>query len=178
MVTPGETVSVLVKELDVQGHRISLSIRDTEGDPWLEVTDKFRVGQVVKGTLEKKETFGYFVSLAPGITGLLPKSKFSEAEKPGLIEQLNVGDSFSVTVAEIHPGDRKIVLAPGNTKDDGTWKNYSEDATPEPMSDLADKNRLLAIFRYCGLSNLCPNWLGRQYFPQFASLIQSRISHL
>ena len=141
VVTPGETVSVLVKELDVQGHRISLSIRDTQGDPWLEVTDKFRVGQVVKGTLEKKESFGYFVSLAPGITGLLPKSKFSEAEKPGLIEQLNVGDSFSLTVAEIHPGDRKIVLGPGNAKDDGAWKNYAEDATPEPMSDLGDKMR-------------------------------------
>jgi small subunit ribosomal protein S1 len=141
VVTPGETVSVLIKELDVQGHRISLSIRDTQGDPWLEVTDKFKVGQVVKGTLEKKETFGYFVSLAPGITGLLPKSKFSEAEKPGLIEQLNVGDSFSVTVAEIHPADRKIVLGHGNSKDDGAWKNYAEDATPEPMSDLANKMR-------------------------------------
>ena len=141
VVTPGETVSVLVKELDVQGHRISLSIRDTQGDPWLEVTDKFKVGQVVKGTLEKKENFGYFFSLAPGITGLLPKSKFSEAEKPGLIEQFKVGDSFSLTVAEINPGDRKIVLAPGNAKDDGAWKNYAEDATPEPMSDLADKMR-------------------------------------
>jgi small subunit ribosomal protein S1 len=141
VVTPGETVSVLVKELDAEKRRISLSIRDTQGDPWLEVNDKFRVGQVVKGTLEKKENFGYFVSLAPGITGLLPKSKFSEAEKPGLIEQLNVGDSFSLTVAEIHPGDRKIVLAPGNVKDDGAWKNYTEDATPEPMSDLAEKMR-------------------------------------
>jgi small subunit ribosomal protein S1 len=105
------------------------------------VTDKFSVGQVVKGTLEKKENFGYFFSLAPGITGLLPKSKFSEAEKPGLIEQLNVGDSFSVTVAEIHPADRKIVLGPGNAKDNGTWKNYTEDAPPEPMSDLAEKMR-------------------------------------
>jgi small subunit ribosomal protein S1 len=141
VVTPGETVSVLVKELDAEKRRISLSIRDAQGDPWLEVTDKFSVGQVVKGTLEKKENFGYFVSLAPGITGLLPKSKFSEAEKPGLIEQLNVGDSFSVTVAEIHPGDRKILLGPGNAKDDGAWKNYAEDATPEPMSDLAEKMR-------------------------------------
>lgn len=141
MVTPGETVSVMIKELDVKGRRISLSIRDAQGDPWLEVADKFRVGQVIKGILEKKENFGYFVSLAPGITGLLPKSKISEAEKPGLIEQLNVGDSFSVTVAEIHPDDRKILLGPGNAKDDGAWKNYAEDETPEPMSDLAEKMR-------------------------------------
>ena len=141
VLTPGETVSVMVKEVDAKARRISLSIRDAQGDPWLEVTEKFSVGQIIKGTLEKKESFGYFVSLAPGITGLLPKSKFSEAEKPGLIEQLNVGDSFSVTVAEIHPGDRKILLGPGNAEDDGTWKNYAEDAPPEPMSDLAEKMR-------------------------------------
>jgi small subunit ribosomal protein S1 len=141
VVTPGETVSVLIKELDTEKRRISLSIRDAQGDPWLEVTDKFGVGQVVKGTLEKKENLGYFVSLAPGITGLLPKSKFSEAEKPGGIEQLNVGDSVSVTVSEIHPRDRKILLGPGNAKDDGAWKNYAEDATPESMSDLAEKMR-------------------------------------
>jgi small subunit ribosomal protein S1 len=141
VVTPGETVSVMVKELDTEKRRISLSIRDAQGDPWLEVTDKFSVGQVIKGTLEKKENFGYFVSLAPGITGLLPKSKISEAEQPGLIEQLNVGDSFPVTVAEIHPRDRKILLSPCNAKDDGTWKNYAKDPSQEPMSDLAEKMR-------------------------------------
>jgi small subunit ribosomal protein S1 len=141
VVTAGETVSIMIKELDAKGRRISLSIRDAQGDPWLEVTDKFSVGQVVKGTLEKKENFGYFVSLAPGITGLLPKSKFSEAEKPGLIEQLNVGDSFSLIVAEIHPRDRKIVLGPGNTRDEGAWKNYADDAAAEPMGDLAEKMR-------------------------------------
>ena len=64
---------------------------------------------------------------------------FSEAEKPGLIEQLNVGDSFSLIVAEIHPRDRKIVLGPGNTRDEGAWKNYADDAATEPMSDLAEK---------------------------------------
>ena len=139
VVTPGEKVSVLVKELDAKGRRISLSIRDAQGDPWLEVSDKFSVGQIVKGTLEKKEKFGYFVSLAPGITGLLPKSKIKEAEKPGLIEQLKVGDSLAVAVEGIHPRERKITLAPGDSKDEGAWKNFSQAETPMPKSDFAEK---------------------------------------
>jgi len=139
VVTPGEKVSVLVKEIDAKGRRISLSIRDAQGDPWLEVSDKFRVGQVVKGTLEKKEKFGYFVSLAPGITGLLPKSKISGAEKPALMEQLNVGDSLVVIVEEIHPRERKITLNPGDSKDDGAWKNFAQSETPLSNSDLAEK---------------------------------------
>jgi small subunit ribosomal protein S1 len=105
------------------------------------VPDKFSVGQVVKGTLEKKEKFGYFVSLAPGITGLLPKSKISGTEKPGLIEQLKVGDSISVAVEEIHPQDRKITLALGDATDENTWKNFAQAETPLPKSDLAEKLR-------------------------------------
>jgi small subunit ribosomal protein S1 len=139
IVTPGEKVSVMVKELDAKGRRISLSIKDAQGDPWLEVSDKFSVGQVVKGTLEKKEKFGYFVSLAPGITGLLPKSKISGAEKPGLIDQLKVGDSLSVIVEEIHSRDRKIILAPGDAKDENSWKKFAQAETPLPKRDLAEK---------------------------------------
>jgi small subunit ribosomal protein S1 len=89
--------------------------------------------------LEKKETFGYFVSLAPGITGLLPKSKIKEAEKPGLIEQLKVGDSLAVAVEGIHPRERKITLAPADSKDEGAWKKFTEAETPLPKSDLAEK---------------------------------------
>ncbi|MBU2622112.1 MAG: 30S ribosomal protein S1 [Proteobacteria bacterium] len=142
VVKAGETVSVMIKEVDAKGRRISLSIRDALGDPWLEVPDKFSVGQVIIGILEKKEKFGYFVSLAPGITGLLPKSKFSGSEKPGLIEQLKTGDPIAVTVEEIHPFDRKITLAPGDAKEEGAWKNFVQAATHAPVSDLAEKLRL------------------------------------
>ena len=142
VVTAGETVSVVIREVDAKGRRISLSIRDALGDPWLEVPGKFSVGQVVIGTLEKKEKFGYFISLAPGITGLLPKSKFSAAEKPGLIEQLKTGDPIAVTLEEIHPLDRKITLAPGDAKEEGAWKSFAQAASPAPVSDLAEKLRL------------------------------------
>lgn len=141
IVKPGETVSVMIKEVDAKGRRISLSIRDALGDPWLEVPERFSVGQIVIGILEKKEKFGYFVSLAPGITGLLPKSKFSGAEKPGLIEQMKAGDPIAVTVEEIHPLDRKITLAPGDAKEEDAWKSFAQAAIPAPVSDLADKLR-------------------------------------
>jgi small subunit ribosomal protein S1 len=142
-VTPGEKVSVLIKDIDLRKRRISLSMRDTQGDPWLEVSDNFRIGQVITGTLENKEAFGYFVTLAPGITGLLPKSKFNLAEKPGHLDQLKPGDSISVSVAEINSGDRKITLAPGDAAEEGGWKDYSQNTKAEPMSDLAIKLQAL-----------------------------------
>ena len=55
IVTPGESVFVLVKDLDLANRRIALSIRDTEGVPWSEVPQKYAVGQTVEGVIEKKE---------------------------------------------------------------------------------------------------------------------------
>ena len=141
VVGPGDTVSVLVKEIDPKGRRVSLSIRDAEGDPWLEVSEKFRVGQVVTGTLEKKEKFGYFITLAPGITGLMPKSKIGAAEKPAAIEALKVGDTLPVAVESIRARERKISLAPGDATEEGAWKNFTQAASPKPVSDLAEKLR-------------------------------------
>jgi small subunit ribosomal protein S1 len=71
IVKAGETVSVVIKEIDADKRRLSLSIRDAAGDPWIDVKEKFAVGQSLEGVLEKKEKFGFFVTLAPGITGLL-----------------------------------------------------------------------------------------------------------
>lgn len=139
VVTPGQTVPVLIKELDAKKRRISLSIRDAEGDPWLEVSERFKVGQVVKGVMEKREKFGCFVSLAPGITGLLPKSKFNMTEKPGSIEKIRAGDSITVTVEAINPIDRKISLVPGDAADEGAWKSFVKSDDAGPMSDLALK---------------------------------------
>ena len=83
------------------------------------------------------------MTLVPGITGLLPKSKFNLAEKPGQLEQLKPGDSISVSVAEIHARDRKITLAPGDAAEEGGWKDYSQNTKAEPMSDLAMKLQAL-----------------------------------
>ena len=139
VVAQGQQVPVLVKELDAAHRRISLSMRAVEGDPWLEVPDRFKAGQMVQGTFEHRENFGCFISLAPGITGLLPKSKYSMAEKPGLIEKLKAGDSIAVSIESIHPADRKISLSPANAASEQSWKQFAKSETAGPMSDLGAK---------------------------------------
>ena len=139
IVQPGESVSVLVKEVDAGGRRISLSIRDAEGDPWADVSEKYSPGQKVMGTLEKKEPFGYFVTLEPGVTGLLPKSKIQRAAQAGDLEKLKEGDSLPVTLEEIRTRDRRITLGPGDSAEEGAWKNFTQTSVTPPMSDLAEK---------------------------------------
>ena len=138
IVSEGETVSVMIKEIDLHKRRISLSIRDAEGDPWLEVPDKFKVGQTAEGTIEKKESFGYFINLSPGVTGLLPKSNFKRSSEPGSLEKLREGDRLPVLVEMVNDKERKITLAPGDAAHEEDWQKYSGDAG-NALGDLGEK---------------------------------------
>ena len=126
IVSPGETVFVLVKEVDLSNRRISLSIRDAEGDPWIEVPQKYTVGQTIEGVIERKQKFGFFITLAPGITGLLPKSKISQSDQAHIIDKLKEGSSIPVVIVEISPKDRKMTLAPGASGDEQDWQQFAK----------------------------------------------------
>jgi small subunit ribosomal protein S1 len=125
IVQVGDSIAVVVKEIDLPRRRISLSLKDAEGDPWLEVPEKYRVGQPVNGTIEKKEKFGFFICLEPGVTGLLPISKIKNSLKSGQLEKLKQGDTLTVMVEEVHPSERKITLGPGDSKDEEGWKEFA-----------------------------------------------------
>jgi small subunit ribosomal protein S1 len=138
IVSPGQTVSVMIKEIDLDKRRISLSLRDAEGDPWLSVPEKYPVGQSVEGSIEKKADFGYFVTLEPGVTGLVPKSNIHKAAHPGTIDKLKEGDAIRVIIEKVHPSDRKITLGVADQAAEGDWKDFIKD-DQRSMSPLAEK---------------------------------------
>jgi len=125
IVSPGDSVFVLVKNLDLANRKIALSIRDAEGDPWSDVPQKYTVGQAVEGVIEKKEKFGYFITLSPGVTGLLPKSKISQSPHSNDIEKLKEGNAIPVVIAEISSRERKMTLAPGASDDEQEWQQFT-----------------------------------------------------
>ena len=138
VVTAGETVSVMIKEVDLDKRRISLSIRDAEGDPWVDIAEKYKIGQSVEGILEKKEKFGYFINLEPGITGLLPKSNLNKATKPSELEKLKEGDAIAIMIEAMNPGERKITLTPADTAEEQNWQSFS-DASASSLGALGEK---------------------------------------
>lgn len=139
VVSSGEMVSVTIKDVQKADKKISLSIKDAAGDPWLGVAEKFKKGQVVTGTIEKKEQFGYFINLEPGITGLFPKSKISSSPDAADIEKKKPGDTITVMVEDLSVNDRKITLGPLKTTDGDEWRKFTKEESSEPMSALGQK---------------------------------------
>ena len=138
IVSAGETVSVMVKSIDPQNRKLSLSLRDAEGDPWLDVPDKFRSGQNWTGKIEKKEKFGYLVVLEPGIVGLLPASRIHKASQPAQLEKLKQGDDIPVTIEKIDVANRRISLLPADSAESTDWREYQRDSESK-LSPLAEK---------------------------------------
>lgn len=137
VVHPGDEIPVVVKAIDLDRKRISLSVKDAEGDPWVDILEKFQPGQTVSGRVEKKENYGVFVTLAPGITGLLARSKIAASEKAAEIEALKPGAAIAVTIEGIHAAERKISLAVGDQADDVQWQAYAGAASGE-LGTLGD----------------------------------------
>lgn len=140
----GQTVTTkLLRSEDVDGRlKISLSIKQAggEGDPWMQVLERFPLKSTHKGLVEKKEVYGLFVNLAPGITGLLPKSKWRDSVDHQMYETRKKGDSIEVQVDEILFEQRKISLGVPAEFDDQTWKSVTVKTgfSNSGLSGLAD----------------------------------------
>lgn len=139
LVKEGEKVLVMVKSVDPETRRISLSLRDAGQDPWALVSQKFPVGTIITGKIERKEAYGLFVKLEDGVVGLLPKSKAVEhPEFP--FEKLRVGETATVQVAELRLDERRISLDVPKDPGSDDWKAHvAQTQGSGGFATLADK---------------------------------------
>jgi small subunit ribosomal protein S1 len=139
VVRPGQAVTAVIKEIDLDKKRISLSLRDAEGDPWADITEKYQPEQAVKGVVEKVEKFGVFIQLAPGIVGLLPQSVIQSAGTVAM-DKLKAGQSLDVVISQVNAAERKISLKLGLGEGTDAWQSYAEDSSNETaLGSLAEK---------------------------------------
>ncbi|MDA3786924.1 MAG: 30S ribosomal protein S1 [Desulfobacula sp.] len=132
VVQVGDMVQVVIKSIDMDSKRISLSIKDALGDPWTGASAKYGLGLIVEGCLEKKEKFGLFINLEPGVTGLMPSSNISNAANASDFEKLKPGSSVQVMIQEVDEEKRRITLTSPDQKEGDDWKQFvsSKKSTP------------------------------------------------
>lgn len=108
----GDKIDVLVVSLDKENRRMSLSIKQLEKNPWDLITEKYEVGQKIKGKISNITEFGIFVQLAPGIDGLVHISDFSwteHIEHPS--DKYKKGDEVEAVIVSINKENKKISLS-------------------------------------------------------------------
>lgn len=107
----GEEVEAVVLAIDVEKERISLGIKQLEGDPfgnYISVNDK---GALVKGTVKAVEAKGAVIALADEVEGYLPASEFAADRVEDLTTKLNEGDEVEAVIVTVDRKNRSIKLS-------------------------------------------------------------------
>jgi len=101
--------SIEVKVINVDGLKISLSIKQLKDDPWKTVSEDYKVGDSVKGEVIKITPFGGFIKLNENIHGLVHVSELPKDEA-GEIE-LMVGDKKKFKIISLQPEQHRLGLS-------------------------------------------------------------------
>ena len=136
VVEKGEQVQVVIKSIDMDAKRVSLSIKDALGDPWTGISVKYKAGDILEAWLEKRETFGLFIGLEPGVTGLMPVSAVKSAADARSYDALKPGDAVTVLVRQVDEENRRITLAPPDQTDTENWQQFAGDQKEKPVGTM------------------------------------------
>jgi small subunit ribosomal protein S1 len=108
----GDTVEAVVLGVNVGERRLSLGLKQTLGDPWAEVEQKFPAGSAIEGPVTSFTKFGAFVQLAEGVEGMVHVSEIT-AEKHIHHPQdvLRLGQVVKAQVLEVDKAKRQLRLS-------------------------------------------------------------------
>lgn len=100
----GDHLKVMVIGVNEENGKLNLSVKRLLNDPWKEIEKKYVVGNKVSGKVTRVAPFGVFVTLEPGVDGLIHISKVPNGEEP------KVGDKLDVYVESLDTATRRMSL--------------------------------------------------------------------
>jgi small subunit ribosomal protein S1 len=112
ILTVGQEIDAIVTELDLGQRRISLSLRQTERNPWEDLGHHFPIGSIIEGKVRNLTEFGAFVEITEEIDGLIHVSDMSWTKRikhPS--EVLKKGDTVRARITNIDVENQRVSLS-------------------------------------------------------------------
>jgi small subunit ribosomal protein S1 len=107
----GDEVEAVVLEVDRANQRIALGVKQLTPDPWENIDQIYKVGDLVTGKVTKLTSFGAFLGLQHEIDGLVHISQISEERVDKIRNYLKVGQEVTARVIKIDKAERRIGLS-------------------------------------------------------------------
>jgi small subunit ribosomal protein S1 len=107
----GDSVRVRVLKFDAGNERVSLGLKQTLPDPWVNIRERYPIGLRLRGTVVSLADYGAFIELEPGIEGLIHISEMSWTKRvkhPS--KMVAISDEAEVIVLDVSEESRKISL--------------------------------------------------------------------
>ena len=107
----GDEIDVYIKNVDPESKRISLSVKQTQKDPWEGKAEKYTEGQDIEGKIVKIAKFGAFMEIEPGFDGLIPMSELSDRRIESADEVVQLNEVVKVKIMRIDKDRKRISLS-------------------------------------------------------------------
>jgi small subunit ribosomal protein S1 len=136
VVSVGDHVKVTVLDMDRGKNRISLSMKNQENNPWNGVSERYKLNDIVEGTVVKMINVGAFVEIEPGLEGFVHVSEISQDHIGKPSDVLNVGDKVKVKILNVDAKARRISLSIKEAAGDSNKKDFKKytDDTQEKVT--------------------------------------------
>ena len=99
---------IKAKIIDISNGKVSLSLKALKKDPWKDIEEKHKKGDIVKGEVTKFNSFGVFIKISPQIQGLCHVSEFGSQKK--MEETLKIGEKHDFKILLIEPLEHRMTL--------------------------------------------------------------------
>jgi len=147
----GQEVEAVILSLDWEKQRIALSLKKTLADPWKTVVEKYPLKTCHPGTVSRLAPFGAFITLEPGVDGLLHISKLGAGRKLNHPrEVLETGQEIEVRIEDLDTQSKRISLDLAANQVQATadrpeedFRNYTQQSGDKPAAGLGSLGALL-----------------------------------
>ncbi len=126
MVAIDQEIEVMVLHIDREKQKIALGLKQKLKNPWDNVSEKYSVAGVYKGSVVNVMSYGAFVKLEPGIEGLVHISEMSWTKRINHPNELvNIGDEIEVVILGIDQKEQQLSLGMKQTQEN-PWTKITE----------------------------------------------------
>ncbi|MHB9127992.1 MAG: 30S ribosomal protein S1 [Candidatus Humimicrobiaceae bacterium] len=111
VVKVGQEVNVEILDIDYEKQRLSLGLKQTQKDPWVEKIKTYKIGDIVQGKVTRIVKFGLFVQIQEDMEGLVHISELSvePVKKPSDVAK--IGDELIVKIIDIDFDKRRMAFS-------------------------------------------------------------------
>ncbi len=143
----GQEIEVKIISLDWGKNRLSVSMKALLGDPWDDAASKYPEGSLHKGKIVRITDFGAFVSLEPGLDGLIHVSELAGSGRDVRPRDVvKKGEEVQVRILSVDTANKRLSLKQiGEGEDDTDYTAYSGSSSGETYNPFAallkDRNK-------------------------------------
>jgi len=114
----GDSLEVMILEVDEEKRRISLGVKQLIENPWQVFAHKYNEGDKINGSIKSITDFGVFIGLEGGIDGLVHLSDVSWDQDEGFLRDLEKGSKIETVILAIEADRERISLGIKQLQDD------------------------------------------------------------